>query len=87
MRPIEVSTIAYSAEIEATKQQSVSTVAQANLTDTIYLTDNVLYGYLIEFEAYSKAAPNGMVLVNTAKWNIPGGIVETALGNAKLLVP
>ena len=35
----------------------------------IYFTNNLPYGYVIEFDGHSAQAPSGMVRVNTIRWD------------------
>lgn len=36
--------------------------------DTVYFTNNIAYGPTIEYDGYSRKAPQGMVRINTARW-------------------
>jgi hypothetical protein len=53
------------ATIGKIKQQ----VNNLKATGTVYLTNNLPYGPRIEFDGHSGKAPEGMVRINTARWD------------------
>lgn len=55
------------APIERAREQLNNNYSFA--VDTVYFTNNLAYGPRIEYDGHSAQAPQGMVRVNTARWN------------------
>lgn len=45
-------------------------LSDVNIRDVVYITNNLPYATPIEFEGHSAQAPQGMVRINTARWDL-----------------
>lgn len=52
----------------ATNNRINEVLKRVKLDDIIYLSNNLAYAMPIEFDGHSGKAPNGMVRVNTVRW-------------------
>jgi len=64
--------------VDESGQITISTIKavlqQGDMADDVFLTNNLPYATVIEFDGHSAKAPAGMVRVNTVRWK---SIVDT----------
>jgi len=61
----------------STLSSGLAQINQMQLGQTVYITNNLPYARRLEFDAWSKQAPQGMVAVTLAN-------IETALGSGRV---
>ena len=61
-------------------QELIQTITNSKLGVTAYFTNPMPYGPRIEYDGWSAKAPNGMLRINTAKWQ---EIVQSEINKRK----